>query len=306
MSAINTSIYGYLRVFHAIASEGSIVGASRKLNIASPSISQSLKLLEQHIGLPLFIRTTRQLKLTEAGERLLAETVAPLNHLATAVENVQQLGDEPVGTVRITLAKVAYELLLKPHFAEFCQRYPHILLEIALSDAMVDVIGEGIDLGIRFGNVLDEQMVAKELFPAQRMGLYASSDYVAKNGLPESIAQLQQHPFLTYRFSSSSQISPLELRTGNEPFSEQIEVKMPIKLISNHIDVIQDAIRQGLGIGRLFEPLAPKEFVPVLEEHWISYPPLYLYYAQHSQKAKRVKVLVDFLLEKLKGKGSDV
>lgn len=171
---IDNSFYGQLNVFQTIAQEGSISAAARKLEIAVPSASQSLKLLEQKIGVPLFHRTTRNIQLTDTGRQLLERTEQAMATLHQAFEEVQNFGEQVSGTVRITMARVMYQLLLRPHLREFHQRYPQIQLEISLNDGLSHLIEDGIDLGIRFGNQLDEGMVARKLVNEVKEGLYIS------------------------------------------------------------------------------------------------------------------------------------
>lgn len=297
---INGSIYGYLTVFHAIVTEGSIAAAARKLQIASPSVSNSLKLLEQHIGLPLFNRTTRKIELTEAGLRLYDSSQSAMQELAFAVESVHDLGQVPSGSVRITVPRIAYLLILKPHFAEFCRRYPDIQLEISVFDGTVDILKEGFDLGIRFGHSIEENMVAKKVLAPFKGGLYVSKAYAERFGVPQTLTELQQHTLIGFRFMTANRLFPLTLIDHEQ----EVNIDMPTGLIANSLEVVLDAIRQGLGIGRVFEPILALEadandFIPVLEPHWKSYPPLSLYYLQHSQKAKRVRALIEFLIEKM-------
>ncbi|WP_409500553.1 LysR family transcriptional regulator [Mannheimia glucosida] len=301
---MNSSIYGYLIVFHAIAEQGGIAAASRKLETAPPSVSKSLKLLEQHIGLPLFHRTTRKMELTEAGQRLLDSTKQLVQSLEYAVESVQDLGEVPTGTVRITLSRFAYQLILKPHFAEFCRLYPHIQLEISLYDGTVDILQQGFDLGIRFGDKVEPNMVARKLLAPFAEGLYLSPDYAAQYGIPHTPQELPNHCLIGYRFITANRILPLILQQNGQ----DLTVEMESRLIANDIDVMADGVRAGLGIGRIFTPihcLLPdsERFIPVLQEYWKHYPPVYLYYPQHSQKAKRIQVLIDFLSQKLDENG---
>ncbi|ABR74893.1 LysR family transcriptional regulator [Actinobacillus succinogenes] len=298
---MNSSIYGYLTVFHAIAEQGGIAAASRKLEIAPPSVSQSLKLLEKHIGLPLFNRTTRKMELTEAGLRLLENTEQLMRSLEYAVESVQDLGEIPTGTVRITVPRFAYQLILKPHFAEFCRLYPHIRLEISVHDGTVDILQQGFDLGIRFGDKIEQNMVARKLLEPFHEGLYVSRSYAEQYGIPLTPQDLHRHFLIGYRFITSNRIYPLTLsRNGQD-----LIVEMESRLISNDIDMMADAVRAGLGIGRIFSPIRrlqpdADELLPVLKDYWKTYPPVYLYYPQHSQKAKRIQVLIEFLSEKFK------
>ncbi|WP_443091647.1 LysR family transcriptional regulator [Basfia succiniciproducens] len=296
---MHSSIYGYLTVFHTIAAEGSIAGAARKLQMASPSISQSLKLLEQHIGLPLFNRTTRKMELTEAGHHLLASTQDAIAQLSVAVESVQDLSGVPKGVVRMTVPHVGYWLIIEPHLAEFCDRYPDIQLEISINDGTVDILKEGFDLGIRFGDKVDEQMVAKKLTAPFRLGLYASSAYQQQFGLPKKIAELKNHRLVGFRFATSNRIFPLSLNDKGE----EVSIEMPTPIVANSLIVAKDVIKNGIALGRFFEPLMSKQadraaFIPVLEKHWKTFGALYLYYMQHSQKAGRVRAVIEFFTEK--------
>lgn len=295
---MHSSIYGYLTVFHTIVAEGSIAGAARKLQMASPSISQSLKLLEQHVGLPLFNRTTRKMELTEAGYRLAESTREALQSLAVAVETVQDLSNIPKGVVRITVPHVAYWLLIEPRLGEFAKRFPDIQLEISINDGIVDILKDGFDLGIRFGDKIEENMVAKKLTAPLRLGIYASKAYQAKFGLPKKIEELQQHRLIGFRFTTSNRIFPLTLVNKGE----DISVNMTMPMVANSLLVVKSAIEQGVGIGHHFEPLMTKnsdksEFIPVLEKHWKTFGTLYLYYMQHSQKAGRIRAVIEFFTE---------
>lgn len=295
---MNSAIYGQLIVFQTIAAQGSIAAAARQLEIGSPAVSKSLKQLEEYIGLPLFNRTTRKLELTEAGQLLLANTGDAVQDLKLAVESVQDLGHTARGSVRMTVPRFAYQCIVRPRMAEFMQRYPEIELEISVDDGDVDILEAGYDVGIRFGDHIEEGMIARQLMKPFKEGLYVSPAYIAKYGVPKKLEDLPQHKLIGYRLISAKRILPL----GLENRGEALSVHMPHSIVVNDIEVIHDAVRAGLGIGRVFEPTFrrlpdPENFVPVLQAYWQSYPGVYLYYLQNSQKAKRIRVLIDFLLE---------
>ncbi|WP_346825973.1 LysR family transcriptional regulator [Serratia inhibens] len=296
---MNNVIYNQIRIFQSIAREGNISAAARKLEITPPSVSKALKLLEQHIGHPLFVRTTRRIELTEAGQQLLEQTVAAVDSLEKSLENIRDQNQEPSGLVRITLSRFAYLLILKPAMAAFCRQYPGIKLEVSVYDGTVNIIDERFDLGIRFGDILEGGVVARQLMKPFREGLYASSAYLEAFGTPTTPAELHQHNLIGYRFITNNRILPLIL----DHKGEQLTVEMPGQLISNDIEVMADGIRNGLGIGRLFEPihrLQPdkEKFIPVMENYWKTYPAVYLYYPKNAGKTKRVKTLIDFLIER--------
>ncbi|MGS7350594.1 LysR substrate-binding domain-containing protein, partial [Klebsiella pneumoniae] len=195
------------------------------------------------------------------------------------------------------LSRFAYLLILKPAMAAFCQQYPGIQLEISVYDGTVNIIEERFDLGIRFGDILEGGVVARPLMKPFREGLYASSAYLAEYGVPAMPADLHHHRLIGYRFITNNRILPLILNDHGE----QLTVEMPGQLISNDIDVMADGIRHGLGIGRLFEPILQlqpdrEQFIPVMEDYWKTYPPVYLYYPKNAGRTKRVKALIDFLI----------
>ncbi len=178
-----------------------------------------------------------------------------------------------------------------------CQQYPGIQLEISVYDGTVNIIEERFDLGIRFGDILEGGVVARPLMKPFREGLYASSAYLAEYGVPAMPADLHHHRLIGYRFITNNRILPLILNDHGE----QLTVEMPGQLISNDIDVMADGIRHGLGIGRLFEPILQlqpdrEQFIPVMEDYWKTYPPVYLYYPKNAGRTKRVKALIDFLI----------
>ncbi|MBY5944634.1 LysR family transcriptional regulator [Photobacterium rosenbergii] len=297
---MNGATYNQLMMFHTIVNEGSISSAARKLEIAPPSVSQALKTLEQQMGLPLFTRTTRRIELTEAGLLLFERTQGAMSELNFAVESVKDLSEDPSGKVRITTPRFAYQYLLKPIYVEFCQRYPNIQLEISINDAAVNIISDGFDMGIRFGDRVEEGMVARQLTPPTKEALFASPEYIDKQGMPSTPDDLKQHKLIQYRFIASNQLAPLRLNNQGQ----DITVDMPLGLVVNDTDVMVDAAVNGLGIGRVIEPmiadlLADKQLVPVLEPYWYPYSGLYVYFHQNTQKAKRVRVFIDYLVEKL-------
>ncbi|MEH8032555.1 LysR family transcriptional regulator [Gallibacterium anatis] len=292
---MNSTTYHQLQIFHAIAQEGSINSAARKLGITSPSVSQALKLLEQTMDMPLFWRSTRRVQLTEAGTRLLQQTEPLMRELDSRLEQFLGEEHEPAGLVKITLSRFAYRLIIQPYLAEFNQRYPHICLDISVYDGTVDLMQAGYDLSIRFGDKIDENMVARQLLPSFQEGLYVSKGYLQQYGEPQR-DNLHQHHLIGYRFITTGQSLPLILEKDGQ--SESIE--MPTPIICNDIDTIADGVRAGLGIGRLFTPIHQQlpdknDFIPVLTDYWRNYPPVYLYYPQASQKIKRVAAVIDFL-----------
>lgn len=296
---MNSSHYNQLTLFLAIVNEGGIRQAARMLELTPPSVSQGLKRLEQQMGLPLIIRTTREMELTDAGRQLFERAsplVAELNEL---FDQVKELNQVPSGKLRLTLPGFAFSYLLKPIYAEFCQHYPQIDLELSVSDAIINLIKEGFDAGIRMAHRVEEGMVSIPLTPPIQAVLFASPDYIAEHGCPQTPDDLHQHRLISYRFATSNQLAPLMLSDQGQ----ELTVEMPRGLIVNNVEIMIDAADRGLGIGGALYPMLKEHFqsgrlIPVLEQYWHSYPSLHLYFPQHSQKARRIRVLVDFLRER--------
>ncbi|HEJ9626315.1 MULTISPECIES: LysR family transcriptional regulator [Proteus] len=292
---MDNATYGQLIIFHIIAREGSISAAARKLSVTTPSVSKSLRLLETKTGVPLFTRTTRRISLTEAGRNLLLKTEEAIATLDLAMEDIQSLGEIPSGPVRITLSRFAYQLIVKPRLAEFNLAYPDIQLELSINDGAVSLVEEGFDVGIRFGDTVSEGMVVKKIHPSFKMGLYASETYIRQYGLPKHPSDLSAHRLITYRFTTSNRLSPLTLIEEGLSITPEITPVM----ICNDIDAVCDAVRAGIGIGRIFEPLHAgmvdsQDFKPILHEYWPLYPAVYIYYTQNTQRAKRVQAVISF------------
>ena len=291
--------FNQLAIFRTIVQEGSIRGAARKLQMAPPSVSQALKLLEAQVKLPLFTRSTRRIELTEAGQLLYDQTADAILALDFALESVQDLTEKPSGQVSITVPRFVFQFFLKPIYAEFCYRYPDIQLEISISDEAINILSAGFDLGIRFGDRVEPGMVARQITAPMQEALFASHDYIERMGTPKTPSDLKTHKLVQYRFIASNQLAPLKLHSAGQTIS----VTMPLALIVNDTDAMIDAAEKGLGIGRIVTPmvsdhLANGSLISVLEPYWFPYSGMYLYFVQNSQKARRVRVLIDFLLEK--------
>ena len=171
-------------------------------------MSQALKTLEKNIGQTLFFRSTRSMELTEPGQQLFDQTFNLSRQLSLALDNVQALGKTPSGKVSITVPHFVMERYLKPLYGQFCRLYPDIQLDIKVSDATLDIVKEGIDFGIRFGDRVEQGMVAKKLTGSLREALFASPAYAEQFGLPQTIEALKHHKQIQYRFISSNRFPP--------------------------------------------------------------------------------------------------
>src|SRR6516165_582611 len=149
-----------VEAFLSVAQHRNFRRAAAELGVTPSAISQAVHALEARVGAALFIRTTRSVGLTEAGERFIARAKPAFEELVTAAEAAREIGQRPAGLLRLSVPRAVVPILLEPLIASFCQAYPEIELEIAASEKLVDLAADGFDAGIRLGQFIAADMVA--------------------------------------------------------------------------------------------------------------------------------------------------
>src|SRR6476659_8370876 len=169
-----------VEAFLRVAEFRSFRRAAAELGVTPSAISQAVRTLEARVGAPLFVRTTRSVGLTEAGERFLSRARPAFEELVAASALARELAQRPAGRLRLSVPRGVLPILLEPILASFATAYPEIELEIAASEALVDLAAEGFDAGIRMGQYIAADMVAVRLTPPFRMIVVGSPGYVAE------------------------------------------------------------------------------------------------------------------------------
>src|SRR5580704_18447931 len=185
-----------VEVFLSVAQHRSFRRAAAELGVTPSAVSQTVRVLEARIGAALFIRTTRSVGLTEAGERFLSHAKPAFEELVAASEVARGLGQRPAGLLRLSVPRAVVPILLEPLIASFCQAYPEIELEIAASKELIDLAAEGFDAGIRLGQFVEADMVAIPLTPPFRLLIVGHPDYLARAGRPARPDDLRRHACL--------------------------------------------------------------------------------------------------------------
>src|SRR5205085_3279623 len=225
-----------VEAFLSVALHRSFRRAATELGVTPSAISQAVRTLEARIGAVLFIRTTRSVGLTEAGERFLLRAKPAFEELVAASEDARDLGQRPAGLLRLTVPRAVVPILLEPLIASFCQAYPEVEVEIAARADLVDIAAEGFDAGIRLGQFIEADMIAVRLTPSRPLVVVGSPDYLRRRQRPELIADLRQHACLRMRLSSGS-IAPWSFVDGNEA----VEVVVSGPLIANDMPTMLGA-----------------------------------------------------------------
>ena len=188
-----------VEAFLGVARHRNFRRAAADLGVTPSAVSQAIRALEARVGAVLFIRTTRSVGLTEAGERFLSRAKPAFEELVAASEVARGLGQRPSGLLRLAVPRAVVPLILEPVIASFCQAYPEVELEIAASAELVDLAAGGFDAGIRLGQLIAPDMVAVRLTPPFPLAVVGSPDYLRRRKRPTRIDDLRRHACLRFR-----------------------------------------------------------------------------------------------------------
>jgi DNA-binding transcriptional LysR family regulator len=284
-----------LSVFLCTAQYLNFSKAAIKLGLTPSALSHSVKALENRLGVRLFNRTTRSVALTEAGERLYARLKPAFRDIDDALEDLNHFRDKPSGNLRITSGRQACELVLLPIASEFLQVYPDIRLEVVESDALLDIVANGFDAGVRFGDRLEADMVSLPIGPTMRSVVVGSPAFFERHAAPQKPEDLHGLPCIRHRYPSGSMYR-WELERGG--IAQEIEVNGPLTL--GDVSLMIGPALQGLGLAYVFEDmvsehLASGRLVQVLADWCPYYPGLHLYYPSRRHVPAALKAFIDFV-----------
>ena len=282
-----------VEVFLSVAQHRSFRRAAAELGVTPSAISQAVRALEARVGAALFIRTTRSVGLTEAGERFLSRAKPAFEELVAASAVARDLGQRPAGLLRLTVPRAVVPILLEPLIASFCQAYPEVEVEVAASADLVDIAAEGFDAGVRLGQFIAADMIAVRLTPPFRFVVVGSPDCLRSRKRPERIDDLRQHACLRLRRSNGS-IAPWPFVEGNKT----VEVIVAGPVIANDVPTLLGAAIEGVGLAQVPEPVADAavkagRLARVLEPFAPMLPGVFLYYPGRRQIMPKLRAFID-------------
>lgn len=286
-----------LTVFHCVVKHASYARAADELTLSPSGISRIISRMEERLGTRLVQRTTRKLALTEAGAAFHARTAQILMDLSDAESFVQEATVRPRGNLRITAPVVFGQLYITPLLNGLLERFPDISIDLSLTDRMVDLIEEGIDLAIRIGQLTDSRLIARRLCGNRRV-LVASPAYLVGRPLPTHPSQLARHDCVL--FTGFSRPRDWKLIGPDGPVS----VSVSGRVASNNVDTLTAAAKQGLGItfGATLSAgpaLVSGELVRVLPTYEFEPTAIFAVYPSARQLSPKVRAVVDFLVATL-------
>lgn len=277
---------------------GSLRKAAAAQGLSPQAASQALAQLEEHLGVRLLHRTTRNIALTAEGQIFLESAQPALAALERALQRVRSAKDEATGPLRIVGPRSTFLSVLTPLLAEYCRANPGVQPDVQLDDRIGNWVADRVDVGFRIGHQPEEGVIARRLFPLQLI-ICATPDYLARHGAPDSLEDLATHCCTGFRHPRTGLVVPWHVLREGEP----TDLPIIAGLSTNDADLEVATVTTGLAIGQLTGTSAAPlirsgELVPLLTQHVSDFMQVFIYYGSRSQPA-RVRAFIDLAVERL-------
>ncbi|MBW8829220.1 MAG: LysR family transcriptional regulator [Burkholderiales bacterium] len=241
----------HVHLLTVIAQTGSFTQAAQRLALSKAAVSQRIAELERSVGLTLVQRTTRSVRLTDAGRRLVEETAESFAQISRSLSDVRDLAGEPRGLVRVTAPVALGRQHVGPTLEAFFRSHPDVRVELELSDRMVNLAHEGFDLAVRHTSAPPDNHVAWKLCDSRTL-LVATAGYLRRKGVPEHPSELVDHDCLAYlRTGPAKWLFEKAERPRGARERERVIVSVQGPLRANNSELLRDAVFSGLGIAQI-------------------------------------------------------
>lgn len=285
-----------LAAFAVVAEEASFTRAAARLGMSQPALSQAMRNLEARLNVRLLTRTTRSVSTTDAGLALLQSLRPALEDISLGLAKAGAFGSAAAGTVRLTATKNAITAHLMPALPGFLAEHPHITVEAIVDDNLTDIVADRFDAGIRFGNIVEQDMIAVRIGPDKRRSVVGSPAYFAKNSPPRTVDDLAAHTCIAYRMVKTGGRFAWEFAEDGRPFSFRVHGPLAF----NDSDLMRQAALAGLGVAYLYEDDAAEDvaagrLIRVLEDWCPPLPGYYLYHPSRRQTPPALAALIEAL-----------
>ncbi|WP_367374992.1 LysR family transcriptional regulator [Pseudomonas lini] len=284
-----------LDAFAAVARHRSFRKAADERGVSASALSHALRALEARLGIRLLNRTTRSVTPTEAGQQLLATLVPTLNQVADVLAQLTSMQEVPAGKLRLNVARPAARIVFAKVLAPFVARYPRIQLDLITDDGLTDIVNDGFDAGVRFGESLAGDMIAVPVGAPQSFVTVASDAYLAAKGIAHAPRDLLEHSCIARRFPSGK-LYAWEYQADGQPI--RLSVTGPLILEDDALMI--QAAKDGAGIAYVYEELARDEIrkghLREILQEWKAPPSrFFLYYSSRRHVPPALNALIEFI-----------
>ncbi|AYM84133.1 LysR family transcriptional regulator [Agrobacterium tumefaciens] len=285
-----------LLAFVMVAREESFTRAALKLGVSQSALSQTVRSLEERLGIRLLTRTTRRVSPTAAGERLLQTAGPRFEEIQAELEALSEMRDKPAGTVRITAGEHAAISVLAPALEKFLPENPDVNVEITVDYGLTDIVAERYDAGVRLGEQLAKDMIAVKIGPEMRMAVVGAPSYFQQHPWPDIPQDLTAHNCIQIRMPTYGNILAWEF----EKDGHELKVRVEGQMVFNNIAMRLDAVRRGLGLAYMPEDLveddiAQGKLIRVLEDWCMPFAGYHLYFPNRRHASPAFALVVDAL-----------
>jgi len=292
---IENSELAELAAFAAVATHRSFRKAAVERGTSPSAVSHAIRNLEIRVGVRLFHRTTRKVSLTDAGHMLFAKLTPAFTDIATAVDALNSWRDTPFGTVRLNVPNTVAPFVLGETVEALLKANRGLRLEIVATDRRVDIVEEGFDAGIRFGERLSQDMVAVPIRSNLRFAVVGAPEYFADRTMPQTPQALHDHVCIRYAFPSGTM-----LHWTFEKYGESITVDVDGPLTLDNQEMMVDAAARGLGLAYVWEQRAAAHvrdgrLVRCLEDWCPVEDGLFLYFPSRKHQSAGLRAVIEAL-----------
>lgn len=291
-----------LAVFAAVVEEKGFRAAGRRLGVSGSAVSQTISQLEARLGVAVFERTTRNVRLTEAGERLYAGVGPALRELRAVEEEVRELGDEPSGTLRLNVSGAAEALLRGPLLADFLTAYPRVRLEVIVTEHTGEIVEAGYDAAVGLFEVIEQDMIAIPVSDELRMAVVGAPSYLERHPAPAHPRDLRQHVCINWTPGADSAPYRWEFTEDGKDFSVSVDARVLTTDPGLTVRLALAGVGLTIGFYQSFRPhLDAAELVHVLQAYCPPFPGFYLYFPRRQFQSAALRALIDYVRGKVRG-----
>ncbi|MEQ1406092.1 LysR family transcriptional regulator [Neorhizobium sp. Rsf11] len=285
-----------LSVFLAVAEARSFRVAAENLGVTRPAVSQTIRRLEDRLGVALVQRTTRSVSLTEAGEQLYKRVAPAISEVGLALDATADRDNAPSGFLRLAVSSIAEQFISGPLLARFADAFPAIQIDVTVTDDEFDIVAQGYDAGVRLGEVIDQDMIAVPVSGEQRQGAFAAPSYIERFGKPGHPSELSTHRCIGWRPAPHS--APYRWEFGQH--GREFDVAVDPQITTNDMWLmIRTACAGGgitFGMEDTFKPYVESgQLVPLLQDYCPPFAGFFLYYPSRRNLPPKLRALIDHI-----------